>query len=546
MHLGSTRRSDILLTIAAVLVVTSPLLLSNSGFGTDFTNHLWLSWVAGNTLVQSGHPSYFLNVRGLGVFYPFFAFYGGTLYMITGALSELLGGHAAIAFVAVTTLAVAASYTGMLWLGRQLGLRDWTAHAPALAVVTSAYYITNLYGRGAWPEFMAVSMLAPLAAGGLYLVRAETWRPWPVLVFAASVVIFSGSHNITLVWGSTVALLALLLVWLASGAPLKLPYRRLAMVAALGVACMLVNAWFLLPDIAYAHNVIAGVQTAFLGETTSFFDTPAVLLDPLRLVPGQSTTPGLFVQTPDWFLAWGLVAGALLLWHRPVARVLRRVWIAAAALLALVLGMIMIEPVWNVVPFPFDEIQFPYRLCSYVFYAVAGLVLIGALGLQRAVLTRSRRTVAGLRLALVGVSAVSVGLCVWQLWVPNMLSPYSYTNRTEALASVNVAPHSWYDIRSYHDVQAPLVAPPSGRVLIIEPSWVHGDRFDGWVEVPPGPQPIQTNIAGGAYLTHISGLERVGRAYRRTPSYGESVAAAASCTWWWKPGTAFSSTSAGL
>jgi hypothetical protein len=36
--------------------------------------------------------------------------------------------------------------------------------APALAVVTSAYYVTDLYGRGAWPEFMATSAMAPLLA----------------------------------------------------------------------------------------------------------------------------------------------------------------------------------------------------------------------------------------------------------------------------------------------------------------------------------------------------------------------------------------------
>src|SRR5262249_42306499 len=149
----------------------------------DFTNHLWLVWVAGKAFVQAGHPTYFINTTTQGVFNPWFAFYGGTLYMITGAISELLGGHPVIAYVGVTMLAIAGCYLGTLCPARQFGLRGWIAHAPALAVVTSAYYITNLYGRGAWPEFVAVSSIPPLIASGVWLTRSPAWRPWPVLAF---------------------------------------------------------------------------------------------------------------------------------------------------------------------------------------------------------------------------------------------------------------------------------------------------------------------------------------------------------------------------
>lgn len=503
-------RLDILAATAAVLVVVAPLLFTDSGFAGDFTNHLWLVWAEGKALVQAGHPGYFINARGVGMFYPFFAFYGGTLYAITGATAELAGGPVS-AFVGVTVLAVAGSYAGMLWLGRELGLRGWTAHAPALVVVTSAYYITNLYGRAAWPEFMATAVLSPLIASGVHLARAKTWRAWPVLVFVASTVIFTGSHNITFIWGSTIVALALLVAWLAFGAPRRLPYRRLAQIGGLGSASVLVNAWFLLPDIAYAKNVVIG--GAHPGSLATFFNTPDVLLYPLRVVPSLSTTPALYVQAPDWFLAWGLVAGALLLWRRPASRRLRRAWIGVTVLVALVLGMIMVEPFLNAVPFPYDEIQFGYRLGTYLFYAVAGLVLVGALALARATSTHSQLTVKGLRFALVGVCAISLGLCVWQLWVPNTLMVNSYKDRGEALVSANTLPHSWYDPESYRDVKAPQVAASLERVLVIDPSWVRGDRFDAWLEVPPGSAPIQTNISAGGYFVHISGLERVGRAY---------------------------------
>jgi hypothetical protein len=504
---------DVFLVTVFVLVVAAPLLFTNSGFALDFTNNLWLVWAAGKALAQAGHPNYFLDATGrsVGVFYPLLAFYGGTLYTITGAISELLGDRPALAYVGVTMLAIAGSYGGTLWLGRQFGLRGWLAHAPAVAVVTSAYYITDLYGRGAWAEFIAVSVLAPLLASGVQLVRARTWRTWPVLVFVVSAVLFTGSHNITLVWGTVIAALALLVMWLVLGASRHLPYRRLAMVAGLGVASLLVNAWFLLPDLTYAGDVAAHSKSSFSWAVTSSFNAPAVLLDPLRQVPGQSTTPALFVQAPDWFLAWGLVVGVLVLWPRRTSSGLLRAWIGAVIVIALLLGMMMVEPFWSLVPFPFSEIQFPYRLGSYLFYAVAGLVLVSALALQRANADGPRRIVKGLRLALIAVIATSIGLCVWQQWIPETLFPSSYANRNEALTSVNVLPRSWYDKGSYHDAHAPIVTAPGGRLLIIEPSQVHGDRFAAWMNVPPGRKPIRTNIDGGDYLVHISGLEQLGR-----------------------------------
>jgi hypothetical protein len=498
---------------AAVLLVAAPLLFTDSGFGLDFTNHLWLSWAEGTGLAQAGHPSYFLNTRELGVFYPLFAFYGGSLYTIVGVVSDLLGGQPVVAYAGVITVAIAGSYGGMVWLGRQLGLRGWTLHAPALAVVTSAYYITNLYGRGAWTEFMAVAVIAPLLASGLCLIRAPAWQAWPTLIFVVSTIVFTGSHNITLLWATTIFVLAAVIMWAAQGAPRRLPGRRFAMLGGLGLASALVNAWYLVPDLSYAGDVEARLEIPAGGATATFFDTPQTLFNPLRAIPAASTTPALYVQIPMWFLAWGLLAGAVLLWRRGAGGRLRRAWLGLVVLIAIVLAMIMLTSLWRSVPFPYDEIQFPYRLGSYVFYAVGGLVLVSALATQRAAGSSApRRTVVALRVALACACAVSIGLCIWQQWVPNTLfANLSYSHRQEALASVNEPPRTWYDGGSYSDIQAPVVAVAPGRVLAIPPSSVHGDRFSAWLAAPPGPEPIQTNIDGGGYLVRISGLKRVGR-----------------------------------
>jgi hypothetical protein len=515
---GGRRRAsvrDALMAAGMITLVLAPLLFTRSGFGLDFTNYLWLTWIAGKALAAAGHPSYFLNVNGMGVFYPWLAFEGGTLFTLTGGISELLGGHVEIAFALVTALAVAGDYVGALWLGRQLGLRGWMAHAPAITIVTSAYYITNLYGRGAWDEFIAVAALAPLAASAVRLVRASSWRPWEMLVLLVSATIFTGSHNLTLVWGPTMAAIGLLAIWLAVGAPRRLPYRRLAMVGGLAALGVLVNSWYLLTDASFQQFVVAHATTprpsVHVWSDTGFFNTPGVLLDPLRVVPSQSTTPALYVQAPVWLLAWGVLAGGLSLWRGRVQPRLRRVWTAALVLVLIVLGMIMVEPLWALIPFPYDEIQFPYRLGSYVFYAVAGLVLVSALVLQQTLDEHSRRLALCLRAGLIGACLVSVGLCVWQQWVPNTLFVNSYPNRSEALADAYALPRTWYDGGSYADQREPVVKAPGERLMIIEPSLVHGDRFAAWVNAPEGPQPIQTNIDGGPYLVQISGVRRVGR-----------------------------------
>ena len=287
------------------------------------------------------------------------------------------------------------------------------------------------------------------------------------------------------------------------------------MLAGLGLAGGLLNAWFLLPDIAYAGQVAVAHSeppAAAIWAQTREFNLPAVVLDPLRRVPRESTTPALYVQAPDWFIAWSLAAAALLLRRRAVAGALRRVWLGAIAILALLLGMIMVQPFWTLAVYPFSEIQFPYRLGTYVYYAAAGLVLVAALALQRvAAAGDAPRAVHGLRLALVAASAVSLALCLWQQWVPNTIYPHSYANRAEALASPYALPGTWYAGGDYQDWRANVIAVPRDRVLSIAPSAVRGDRFAAWMNVPPGPQPIATNISGGSYLVHIGGLRLVGR-----------------------------------
>jgi hypothetical protein len=510
-HRIRERSSDLLLTTVALLVVTGPLLFTRNGFASDFTNHLWLTWVAARGLARTWHPEYFINAPGLGTFYPHFAFYGGPLDNLTGALTDALGGHPVPGFLVMTVLGVLGCYLGIVWLGRQFGLAGWMAHVPALTAITAAYYVTELYGRGGWTELMATSAIAPMFASGLHLVRSPRWRPGSVVVFAASVVIFTGSHPITLLWGTLISALDLLIIWLALGLPRRLPYRRLVRVALLGVASTAINAWALVPGLLYTSDVVASNTRPTTWRETSVLNSVGVQLNPFRFVPRQMGKAAFYLESPVWFLGWGLLVGVLLLRRDRSLGRLRRVWFAALLAVALPLGLILYGPIWKHIHYPFDQIQFPYRLGTYVLYGAAGLVLVGALTLQRSAHARSQPLLAALRGGLVLVVAVSVGLCLWQDWIPESRGSISYANRGHALVSPNSVPRSWYDPGVYRDVQAPVVSAAENRVLIIEPDLIRGDRFAEWLTPPPGPEPIQTNIGGGAYLVHISGLQRIGR-----------------------------------
>jgi hypothetical protein len=520
---------DVAIATLAVLLIASPLLLTSDGFAPDFTNDLWLAGYQHHAIAAYLHPTLFLQTQQSGVFYPLFAFYDATLATLTGALAVVLGGSTVLAFEGVTLAAIAAAYGGLFWLARQLGVKGALAHAPAIVFVTSAYYVTDLYGKAAWVEFMVVSALPLLCAASLRLVRGR-WRAGPVACLVAASVVFSGGHNITLVWGSTLAVVTLAVYWLLSGRSRELPWRRLLAVAgviALGVG---LNGWFLLPDLSYAHDTnISGHVVPW--SATSAFNTFGIIFDPLRAVPRGAETPALYVQAPVLALIWGLLALPLV-WREKRLR-------AGVATALIVLGglllVIMSSSAWSALPTPFQLAQWAHRLQTYVALACAGLVLVGALALTRRAqsgrATRSDRLLAlGLGLAV----AFGVGLSAWQLWVPNThisLGNYSsYSNRADALRDTTLLcrppgrcsgaaggptllPHSWNAGSDFGDRSLPVI--PTTAEFTFDPTQVKDDRLVASASLPPGTGPFATNIIAPPDLVHVGGGVRV---VGRTPS----------------------------
>lgn len=392
-------------------------------------------------------------------------------------------------------------------IARDLGVRSWMAHAPALVFVTSAYYVSDLYGRGAWPEFVAVSAIPPLAASGARIAQSKRVDLVAGAVFVVAAILFTGSHNITLAWGS-VALLAIVgCLRVALARPLFAGRVQMARLLGLLALAIGVNAWFLLPDVLHAADTFIATVSHFSWADTRQYNAPALLFNPLRTVPtNPAGTPALYVQAPVWFMLWSVIAAVVL--RTRAARVLTRAGAAFAVVLAAFLVMIMVGPVWQLVPAPLRLIQFALRLNTYVALTAAGLVLIGALAVEHAASPRDARL---LKAGLAVAAAASVGLCLWQLWVPNTRATLSYADPRKALVSSDIAPRTWYDGGSFTDGSQRVVNPPAGRVLLIAPGRITGDRVSLVVTPPAGPAPFATNIAGGPYAVKVRGLVRVGR-----------------------------------
>jgi hypothetical protein len=394
-----TAAAGALLASAVIALLLQPA-FSASQRPEDWYQHIWYVWHQGESIRANKVPSLFAyNTPAL--FNPHYAFYGGTLYAAVGSLGLLLGS-AQTAFNISVVAAFAAAYGGWYWLARQASLGPWTSHLPGLLFITSPYYINIVYRTGAWAELIAVSAIPLLLASGISVLRATRLRAVPALALAASTIFLTGSHNITLLWGSVV-LAVTLTVTLACvpDARRQITRRGAKRVALIMLPALLVNAWFLLPDIAYQSMTYA----ASLPRDASLQWADVIARPKYLFTLGRpANSPEFYVLALPvvaalWVLVGTLVAGRerRSSWFRLVLILLG----AMAGLLALMLS----TGVLVALPGPLPMIQFGFRLESYILLCLSGAVI----GLLRLAATRSHNGAAALwRWAGVAVVALAI------------------------------------------------------------------------------------------------------------------------------------------
>jgi len=498
------------LTMLLVVVALSwPMLTTSTGLAQDWPNHLWYMWRQSLNIRADGLPSLFLNADR-GIFYPFYSFYGGTLYSLAGTLSLLLGNAPVKAYLLTWMLGLGASYGGFFWLARMAGVRRWLSHVPALVYVTSAYTLTLIYARGAWPEFMATSSIPLFIASSLHILRRGRLTPYPALALALSTVVLTGSHNITLLWGGTfiVLLSVAVIVFVPTGRGLFAPRRLFRWLLVAGPSVLL-NAWFLLPAVAYnSRTRIGSANWSLALQITSVLTSPARLFT-LSRGTSVTTSPGI-AYAPDFSLALPVVAigwvllGAVLLgarrrWYKdPFGRVLA-ICIGLGLLFAILLTN------WRLIndlPGPYHLVQFPYRLETYVLFAICG-AMIALLAVDRSKISAWL----GWRALLGVVVVVSVVGAAIQV----AAYPSQYPDRNVVFDASHQPPASVYDTGDYDDATLPVLSPAGAPTLTFSQTQIRSVRVRATFAVDPHQTLVQSNVLGAPYLVRVVGARVVGR-----------------------------------
>jgi hypothetical protein len=483
------------LPAVVIFCLLLPLLFTGDTFSNDWPNHWWLIWEQGLDLKALHAPSYYLQST-LGAFYPYFAFYGGTFYAIAGLVSSAISPE--VAMVAAYLGALGASYLGWTWLARLAGVKGWRVQLPGALAVTAPLAVTNLYGRGGIPEVVATAMLPLVAAAGISLVEAPRVRLRDAIAFVGGLVILTGTHTLTLVWGMAfLGLVGAILV--ACNWQFVLDHLlRLVALAWLTVLALCVNAWILGPLILYRDRLVEQEpdpisQTAY----TNFGN----LFSVLRAAPDYDPIVHADINAalPVLALAWALLFAAV--FWRLIAPRGRALALSLGGVLVALVVLVRSPSLIESLPEQVRYIQFPYRIITY-----ADLCAIGLVTLVLATLERSGSK-ARLPIALLSiVAAFNLVISV----VQNAEVRSWLTDRDEALASAVSPPPVWYASLQFADGSAPVVKPTLPRPLDVPVE--EGIRDSYRIVYPSGPAgTVQTNITTGTYLVDVEGASPVGR-----------------------------------
>jgi hypothetical protein len=495
------RAAPVVGVVAALLgVLTWPLLFTSSGFAGDWGHHLWLMWHQSLSIRSSGLPSLFLD-SDYSVFYPTYAFYGGTLYAVGGVLSLVFGEAPVSAYVFIYVMDFVAAFAGWYWLARIVGVDRWLAVVPGLIFVTSAYYITVVYVQGDWPEFTGISMIPLMVAAGLSVLTAGRLRAGAAWALALSTLLFFGAHNITIMLGlTTLAITGVAILACVPEARRRVSGRGVGRVASVAVPAALVSAWYVLPILAYQSKTRIGSNyyETHLGITET---APLVSLGHLFTFsrtygPGLPAPYYLSLALPVLAIAWVLVGILTLPWRARSRAWVRVLFVCAAVALAIAIVMTHVG-LLLALPHPYPQVEFGYRLEAYVLLMLSGVVLV-ALVLARGN-SRWARLWSWMALPVCAVSLVGA---IGQIGS----YPYPGQDRYAALESFGEVGGGY---NADFQTVGRAIAGRGLRVVAIPPEAVHDDRVSFTVRAHPGSL-VETNIGAGPYLLHVTGAKAVG------------------------------------
>lgn len=377
----------------------------------EWANSYWLLQVQTAHVSTHGLPTLFVHLNSV-TFDPYYVFYAGPLFSLLAYPAAVVGPWTV--FATVTVVAMVCGYLGIWWMARNLGLSRELAILPALTFITTPYVLSDLYGRGAWPEFIAINAVAVL----LGALTALVWQPgrdrtWPLVAAGLAAATIAGSHNLTMLMCALVLPFVALALWPLAPRPARARIGAGAGAIALGFG--LTAAW-LVPNLWWSHETVIAGGVGINEEQIQLMGAIRVLdLSNLLAIwpraPKNQLAGSLFVQVPTLAAAWSVVA--LTPFFAGPRRAEARTRIAAGGLLAIGLALFVLianGTWWLSFPEVIKTIQMPYRLVTYFTIVVCLAMVLGIASLGRG---GGSRVMLGALLVVVAFQATGA---VWTVW----------------------------------------------------------------------------------------------------------------------------------
>lgn len=390
--------------LAVGLIALPFIVRQNSWF--EWANTLWLLDLQTAHVAAHGLPTYFIDAPSQ-FFYPNFVFYAGTTFSVLAYPAVVLGTWPV--FAAATAGAFVAASAGVSWTARNLDVPSRLAILPGVLFALTPYTVSNLYGRGAWTELIAVGALSVAvgAATSLIFARARN-TPWTVAVLALAVAAVAGTHNITLLFSALVApLLALSLLPLLHAPRRELIRRHLLVLAGAATGVALCGV-FLAPDIWLSGRTVVSTIAHSLLKRLNRFDSFSMIFNPVLGQPHLTTPTGLHTETLVVPLVWLAVTAGIAL-RRRLLSLRTAIALAMIGTTGAALALLITHPAWWLsFPSALQEIQFTFRLVTFLaLFTVLGVIAL----LATPSVQRSRLAIIALLLS-----------CVWQVGLATNLA----------------------------------------------------------------------------------------------------------------------------
>jgi hypothetical protein len=401
-----------------VATFVPPLLIGLLALPFILRQNSWMEWSNAYWLLQRqtahveahGLPTLFLHNQS-GAYNPFFTYYAGFTFSLLAYPAAVFGAWPV--FVASVTAAIVSGYLGIWWTARNLGLSPQLAILPTLTFTTTPYVLSEIYGRGAWSELVAVNAAAvAFGAATTLLWHPDRHRGRALAALIAATAVVAGTHNLTLML-SAIALPLLLAALLplrgTGGAPIWPAMGRVVAGLLLGVG--LTAAW-LIPNLWFGPSTWiaqpSGTERDLMqnGGLVSISN----LLSPLPARPDDWMSRWVYTQGPTTVMAWSLVAFAVVFWVRRRGAGSSMKAAAGLTVVGLALVLLIVNPHWWLsFPRVVKTVQFPFRLVPYLAMAVALGAIVGLTALRGP----TRRWLVGALVALVAVQAAAgIGIVV--------------------------------------------------------------------------------------------------------------------------------------